>query len=389
MKVSARWSLATALPYAWICALIYAWAVAAPPLAADEPRVSQQLIDEIQRECLRAYPTEMLREMAAEHDGKIPESVENSPEEQQEFLTATINLDKGLFYPFVLEDLLESFETYVKPGEKFLDLGSGDGRVVFLANAMGADATGIEYDKGMVKISKQAMETLGEKIDPERVHFIKGDFFKQSWSGYDVIFYFDLTSFEHHQLRQKISKELDPGARLLVGHQKGAFPGLALETTFQSIHVYRQPQASMRDPDLGTRSKKEVAETHQFLQDWYNGAIDNNDANFARISDVLTRSFVRITEEGRAIPRQAWLQRLRDAHGSWRAPRSEGPGSGKIFIKNLRIRLIEGPMVLLTFEEHHQIGERTRRVLNTALFQLEEGLPNNVIWYHLHQTALP
>ena len=364
------------------------------PLGAESTEDHQALIDEIQRECLRTYPPEMLRAMTAKTQGEggtdeIPEAVDAAPENQHEFLTSTIDLDKGLFYPIQLEDLLDTFETYVEPGGRFLDLGSGDGRVVFLAAALGAEATGIEYDKGMVDLSKKALARLGERIDAERVRFIEGDFFKQSWSGYDVIFYFDLTSFEHHELRQKISKELDPGARFLVGHQQGAFPGLALETVFESVHVYRQPNSSMRDASLSDRCKKEAMEAHQFLADWFNAAVGNGEEAFARYGDVLARGFNHVGPDGRLSSRQSHLAQVRQHYGAWRKPGSEEPGNGRIRIENFRIRIVDGPVVLANYEEWHDVDGAHRGTINTVLFRLEHGLPNRVSWFHLHRSEMP
>ena len=208
---------------------------------------SQATLDRIQRECLRSYPEGLLAEMASGAQ-EIPPTVEADPKAQMTFLDKELPLDKGLFYPILLEDLLPAFERYVAPGIRFLDLGSGDGRVVFMANVLGADAVGIEYDRQMVAISRQALKTLRELVDPGRLRIVQGDFFAASWSGYDVIYYFDLGSFEQERVREKLKRELEPGALLLVGHEQVPFPGLELVTAFPSpearhpeVKVYRQP----------------------------------------------------------------------------------------------------------------------------------------------------
>ena len=385
--------------------VLAAWMGASPLLGEETARAAgqeagqvadwQSALDTIQRTCLRAYPPELLRTMTAEGEAdaatggtdEIPQSIDASPSDQQDFLTSTAELEKGLFYPIRLEDMLEAFEEYVKPGVRFLDLGSGDGRAVFLANVMGADATGIEYDPGMVAVSRKAMEALGETVDTERIHFIEGDFFKQPWSGYDVIFYFDLSSFEHHELRQKIARELDPGARLLVGHQQATFPGLALENRFKSVHVYRQPQSSMRDTSLAKRCTLEVEELHRFLENWRNGAVADNDDNFKRLSDVVSRSFHYIGPDGKVMRHRALLNQLRRDWGRWR-PGNHAPGHGRIRIENLRVRLIEGPLVLVSYDEWQDVGGASQGKSSSALFRLEHGLPNRVAWMHLHQSAL-
>lgn len=214
------------------------------PLSASQPESRQEILDRIQRECLRAYPPELLAKMASGAT-EVPDEVEATPEEQMQFLDKEIPLDKGLFYPVLLEDMLPAFEHYVSAETRFLDLGSGDGRVVFMAAVLGADAAGIEYDPQMVKISRRAGKALRGLVEPKRWKIKKGDFFRSPWSGYDVIFFFDQSSFEPERVRQKLRREMDPGAILIVGFEQAPFPGLELverdRPSHPTITVYRQP----------------------------------------------------------------------------------------------------------------------------------------------------
>lgn len=379
----------SALVSALLWTLSLAGLLGAEPTRAAADDISPEVLDRIQRECLRAYPTDMLRTMTGGAHDTIPTEVEEDPESQEEFLEAVLELDKGRFYPFLLEDLLEAFALYVKPGTRFLDLGSGDGRVVFLANALGADATGIEYNPQIFEISQRAAGSLEDLLDRQRLHLVQGDFFESSWSGYDVIFYFDLSSFEHHRLRKKIAQELDPGARLLVGHQRAVFPGLALETTVDDLHVYRQPGAVMHDPTFRARCEKEIHDLHQFFEDWFNGVLAPSEENLARVADVLAPGFVLIGPDGRATYREPLIRRLRRAHGSWREPGSDSPGTRRIRIEGFQTRLIEGPTAIAVYEEWHENGDEHKGRISTAFFRLEHGLPNEVRWYHLQETWLP
>ncbi len=203
-------------------------------------------LDRIQRECLRAYPPDLLAEMTSGKD-EIPIDVESEPAGQMQFLSKEIKLEKGLFYPSLLEELLPAFRRYLQPGKKFLDLGSGDGRVLFLANVLGSDATGVEYDGRLVKVTRTAQESLGRLVDARRLHVVQGDFFELPWSGYDVVFYFDQSSFEQDRLREKIRTELDSDSRLIVAHEQAPFPGLEVEARFTDIKVYRRPVRNLKD----------------------------------------------------------------------------------------------------------------------------------------------
>lgn len=350
---------------------------------------SQADVDRIQRECLRAYTPEQLAGLTSGHVTEIPAEVEADPEQQTYFLDDLLQLEKGRFLPFQLEDLLSAFELYVKPGSHFLDLGSGDGRVVFLAALLGADASGIEYNKEIFRTSRRALQALEGLVDADRVHLKRGDFFKSSWSGYDVVFYFDLSSFEQGRLRKKIAAELDPGARLLVGHQRSEFPGLELETTFESIHVYRKPEVREHDPTFKDRCFREVAELHGFFQDWFNAAVEPTEESFARVADVIASGFTLIGPDATMTRRAALLERLRRGYGRWREPGSEEPGTGSIRIERLRLFLIEGPLAVVVYDERQDVRGEVSVRRTTALFRLVHGTPNGVEWYHVQETWLP
>ena len=242
----------------WLCLPLLLWPGPAP--AAEAAASLPAVVDRIQRECLRAYPEEMLAEMASgAHE--IPPEVEADPRVQMRFLDREVARDKGLFYPSLLEDVLPAFERYVAPGVRFLDLGSGDGRAVFLARYLGAHATGIEYDRDLVRLSRRALRALEDVVDAGGVRLVEGDFFAIPWSGYDVVFYFDQSSFAQDRVREKLRRELDPGAVLLVGHEQEPFPGLRLETAFPDLEtphplvkVYRQRAAPPAAPPAAPAS---------------------------------------------------------------------------------------------------------------------------------------
>lgn len=212
----------------------------APQAAGAELRAAADILERIQRECLRAYPPELLAKMASGRS-EIPAGVDADPEAQMQFLDKELEVEKGLFYPSLLEELLPPFERYVTAGTRFLDLGSGDGRVVFLANVLGAHATGIEWEGDLVAVSRAAQEALGDLVEPARIEFLQGDFFAYSWAEYDVIFYFDDGSFEHDRLRRKLDQELAPEARLIVGHEVVPFEGFEIEAEYKTVKVFRRP----------------------------------------------------------------------------------------------------------------------------------------------------
>ena len=89
----------------------------------------------------------------------------------------------------------------VQEEDVVIDLGSGDGKVVLIASLF-TKATGIEYDKELVKKSAEIRDKLGLKCD-----FIRGDFLKHDLSKYDVIFINPDKGF-HKGTEDKLLKEL-------------------------------------------------------------------------------------------------------------------------------------------------------------------------------------
>ena len=110
---------------------------------------------------------------------------------------------KGFWGAAITEHIYEFFKK-IKLGnyKNFLDLGSGDGKVVLIASLFGVKATGIEIDDDLIKTSERIKKELRLKAE-----FIKGDFFKHDFSRYDVIFVNPDKGFERG-LEDKLLKEL-------------------------------------------------------------------------------------------------------------------------------------------------------------------------------------
>lgn len=110
---------------------------------------------------------------------------------------------KGFWGAAITEHVYEFFKKIKLQNYKnFLDLGSGDGKVVLIASLFGVKATGIEIDPDLIKISKRVKGKLKLKGN-----FIKGDFFKHDLSKYDIIFVNPDKGFENG-LEDKLIKEL-------------------------------------------------------------------------------------------------------------------------------------------------------------------------------------
>lgn len=192
--------------------------------------------------------------------------------------------DDGVFYPSTLNEIQGVLSMAgLKPGQKLLDLGSGDGRVVIAAAYLfGAEADGYETDPRLAEASRAMLahftaspETRGGfDVSKARIH--QESFLSDSvdWSQYDVIYYYDLGSDfdaeKTHQLFKKI-QTMKPGALFIIHHSitfdADLFPFLehveALQLTERSrpTQIYRKPDiqigASLGD-DEGLKKAREL-----------------------------------------------------------------------------------------------------------------------------------
>lgn len=142
--------------------------------------------------------------------------------------------DSRLMAPFVptpelvVQRMLEIAE--LKPADIVYDLGSGDGRILFTAAQMfDVSAVGIEISEPLVTQTRAQAEALGLS---EKVTVLKEDLLQADLSKATVVTVYLLSS-SNEQLRPKLEKELQSGARV-VSHDfqfKGWTPKATEEVT--------------------------------------------------------------------------------------------------------------------------------------------------------------
>lgn len=116
----------------------------------------------------------------------------------------------GIYGPTYVDLVFRFFrELAIGKKAKFIDLGSGDGRVVLVASLF-CKATGIEYDK---ELTEDSIELAKEaQVD---CNFICGDFLTLDISEYDFLFINPDQEF-HKGLEEKLLKEMKPHQSLWV-----------------------------------------------------------------------------------------------------------------------------------------------------------------------------
>ena len=131
----------------------------------------------------------------------------------------------------------------VNPGDILYDLGSGDGRIIVAAaKEFGARSVGIDVNPLWVLWTRLRIGAL--KMG-DRVEVFWGDFFLMDLSEVDVVTLY-LLQGTNDSLKQKLEKELKPGARV-VSHIytfKGWRPLTAdneSEIYFYRIGDHREP----------------------------------------------------------------------------------------------------------------------------------------------------
>jgi len=92
-----------------------------------------------------------------------------------------------------------------------IDLGSGDGRNVIAAARRGARGEGIEYDSGLVELSRQNARAEGVA---DRARFVEGDMFEADISKATVLALFLLPD-NLTRLKPKFER-LRPGTRIVT-----------------------------------------------------------------------------------------------------------------------------------------------------------------------------
>jgi len=111
----------------------------------------------------------------------------------------------------------EVFEAFKKAGLKncknFLDIGSGDGKIVLIASLFAKNSFGIEIDESLVNKSIE----IKEKLAIKNAGFSKGDFYEEDFSKYDFLFCNPDSPIER-MLEKKLLKEMK-GRLIVYGSQ--------------------------------------------------------------------------------------------------------------------------------------------------------------------------
>lgn len=108
-----------------------------------------------------------------------------------------------------LDKIIEYAE--IKPGQKAVDLGSGDGRIMIAMAKAGAIVHGYEINPLLVWWTKRKIKKEG--LEGKATVYLKS-FWNEDLSSYDVVTLFGVRKIMD-RLQAKLDKELKPGAKII------------------------------------------------------------------------------------------------------------------------------------------------------------------------------
>lgn len=124
----------------------------------------------------------------------------------------------------------------------------------------------------------------------------------------------------------------------------------------------------------------EIVELHRFFEKWFNGEIDENDANFERFVDVLDDGFHIINPEGRMAAREPLVRWIRGAYAS--------QPDLRIWVDNIQLQQQHKDVLIVTYKEWQETTSTLTARQSTVVFREDEAAPNGLIWMHVHETWL-
>ncbi len=122
----------------------------------------------------------------------------------------------GAFFAKSREELVEKmiYLADIRPGEKAVDLGSGDGRLVIALAKAGAEAYGYEINPFLVWFSRRNIKKAG-LID--KAFICWGNFWNEDFSKFNIVTIYGIT-YMMKRLEIKLKKELRPDSRIISNY---------------------------------------------------------------------------------------------------------------------------------------------------------------------------
>lgn len=122
----------------------------------------------------------------------------------------------------------------IKKGDKAVDLGSGDGRIVIEMAKRGAESHGFEINPFLVYLSRKKIKALGLQ---HRAFIHWKNFWKEDLGKYDVIVMFQFHTVMK-RLKKKLQKEISKKNRIVSYYWK--LPQWKIIKKIENIYLYKK-----------------------------------------------------------------------------------------------------------------------------------------------------
>lgn len=139
---------------------------------------------------------------------------------------------RGAPFAALSKDRIKTFFELLKPvrGKRFLDLGSGDERIIIEASKYKLDSYGFEINPILLLISIIKIKRTGS----DGKVFLK-DYWREDLSNFDYIAVWGVTTMMG-RLEKKLLKELKPGAKVVSNHL--TFPNWRCSKKKNDVYLY-------------------------------------------------------------------------------------------------------------------------------------------------------
>lgn len=122
----------------------------------------------------------------------------------------------------------------IQIGDRSIDIGSGDGRVVIAMAKAGARAVGIEKDNKLVKLSR---EYINQQHLSESAQIISENMFDHCYRRYNKVALYQLKTVML-KLEKKLLEELPKGALIASNYWK--FPNWKITKKINDVYLYKK-----------------------------------------------------------------------------------------------------------------------------------------------------
>ncbi len=131
-----------------------------------------------------------------------------------------------------VEELLDLLE--IKKGDLFVDLGSGDGRIVIAAAKRGAIAYGYELNPILVFISRRKIKSLNLS---EKAIIYQRSYWQVDLGKYQKLSIFGIPHIMS-SMEKKLKRELNSGALVASNHFK--FKNWKISKKLNNLYLYKR-----------------------------------------------------------------------------------------------------------------------------------------------------